>query len=321
MKYNELYKSSPDYLKYIINELAFVRDEIFYPTISVTKTIENFVNRANKLTNNIEYIITFYLFFIGKHNAKKIDENGIVTFDKFNEYTKSIIRRNDYSGYQIRQFIHSYKLSVRKIINNIDFLYNYYISDFLILQNAVKSNYFKNKKYNSYQKELLYIFSYSLNMYLDIEDTQYFSNISLGYIKNELLSKKREFKKNLFIFRGISGSGKTTSCELLCDVSIGDDMFFEQNGNYTRFTKYYKKVSSEWAYSLVENAMKNNVPKIGINNMFLKYKSIEPYIELAKKYKYNVFQFIVENINNTKNIHGISNEGIEKYKKQIEIKI
>jgi len=320
MKYSELYKNSPDYLKYIINELAFVKDEIIYPTISVTKTIEQFVDRASKLTDNIEYLVTFYLFFIGKHNAKKIDELGLVTFDNFNDVTKSMIRRNDYAGYQIREFIHSYNLSVRKIIKNIDVLYEYYISDFLKLENAMKSRYFNNKKYKSNEKELLHIFTYSLNLYLDIDD-KYYSNISLEYVKNELLNKKKEFKKSLFIFRGIAGSGKTTSCELLCDVSIGDDMFFEQVGNYTKFSKYYREVAADWAYKLVENAMKNNVPKIGVNNMFLKYDTIEPYIKLAKKYNYNVFQFFVENINGTKNIHNIDSDTINKFKNKIEIKL
>ena len=320
MNYNELYKNSPDYLKYILNELAFVKDEIIYPTISVTKTIEQFVNRASKLTDNIEYLVTFYLFFIGKHNAKKIDELGIVTFDNFHEVTKSMIRRNDYAGYKIREFIHSYNLSTKRIIKNIDLLYEYYISDFLKLENALKSRYFKNKKYKSKEKELLHIFTYSLNLYLDIDD-KYYSNISLGYLKNELLNKKKEFNKSLFIFRGIAGSGKTTSSELLCDVSIGDDMFFEQVGNYTKFNRYYREVASEWAYKLVENAMKNNVAKIGVNNMFLKYDRIEPYIKLAKKYNYKVFLFLVENINETKSIHSVTDEALKKFKSKLEIKL
>lgn len=99
--------------------------------------------------------------------------------------------------------------------------------------------------------------------------------------------------KVFFIVRAISGSGKSTISLLIsrgygsgCKI-FSTDNYFIVNGKYsfdaTKLHEYHNKTLSD-----VDNAMKDNVECIILDNTNLKAKDVKPYIEFAKTYGYSI---------------------------------
>lgn len=135
--------------------------------------------------------------------------------------------------------------------------------------------------------------------------------------------------KTLFIIRGLPGSGKSSfanhmwSSYVICEA---DKYFYDREGNYNfDATKLYQ--AHMWCQEQVEIYMKDNdavsqyYPEIVLSNTSTTEKEMQPYIDLAEKYGYKVVSLIVENRHGSKNLHGCSEETVEKMRNRFEIKL
>ena len=135
-------------------------------------------------------------------------------------------------------------------------------------------------------------------------------------------------EKNLYIVRGVPGSGKSTFAQSIAKSwQIFDaDKYFMKNGNYEfdfnglkdahNFCK--RQVHKAMYPSLVNSLFYRNIV---VSNTFTQEWEMKFYQIIAKKYGYKVYTIIVENRHAGKNEHGVPEEKIEQMKNRFEIKL
>ena len=137
--------------------------------------------------------------------------------------------------------------------------------------------------------------------------------------------------KNLYIVRGLPGSGKSTFAKKL----VGDDFLVceadkyfidKETGEYNfDFTKI--KEAHKFCQDTVETYMKDSLLNdqfyrdIAVSNTFTQEWEMKPYFELAKQYGYQVTSLIVENRHGGVNEHNVPEDKIEIMKNRFEIKL
>jgi predicted kinase len=126
--------------------------------------------------------------------------------------------------------------------------------------------------------------------------------------------------KQLILFRGLPGSGKSSLSESLCDDVYSADMFFERTGEY-HFEPSQLRDAHEWCRSHTEAALHAGVPIVGVANTFTQEWEMQAYFDLAKEYNYRVSSIIVENRHGSENLHGVPSDKIEQMKNRFEIKL
>ena len=131
--------------------------------------------------------------------------------------------------------------------------------------------------------------------------------------------------KNLILFRGLPGSGKSSLAAALCQRVVSADTFFEtlaENGDLIyNFDATKLKDAHEWCQQTVDKTMHYGVETIGVANTFTQEWEMKPYFEMAEKYGYRISTIIVENRHGSKNIHSVPSEIIEKMKDRFELKL
>ena len=131
--------------------------------------------------------------------------------------------------------------------------------------------------------------------------------------------------KNLILFRGLPGSGKSSLAAALCQRVVSADTFFEtlaENGDLIyNFDATKLKDAHEWCQQTVDKTMSYGVETIGVANTFTQEWEMKPYFEMAEKYGYRISTIIVENRHGSKNIHSVPSEIIEKMKDRFELKL
>ena len=127
--------------------------------------------------------------------------------------------------------------------------------------------------------------------------------------------------KLFYIVRGLPGSGKSTLAKQLTSYVFEADQYFERTGEYNFIPSEIGK-AHQWCKQQVENAMKvenaikSNFPEIAVSNTFTQKWEVKPYIELARKYEYEVQIITVQS--EFKNIHNVPEESIQRMKKRWE---
>lgn len=132
--------------------------------------------------------------------------------------------------------------------------------------------------------------------------------------------------KNLILLRGLPGSGKSTTAELLGAGGSGTahfeaDMFFMRDGEY-KFDFSQIKEAHQFCQRSVDRAMfLGHITKIIVSNTFTQEWEMDVYYKLAEQYGYRVTSLIVENRHDGVNVHGVPQETLDKMKQRFEIKL
>jgi len=129
--------------------------------------------------------------------------------------------------------------------------------------------------------------------------------------------------KELFILRGLPGSGKSTVAETLTNsvaICCADDYFINDRGQYI-FDKGKIGDAHRYCKEKVKYLMNNDIERIVVSNTSTTDSELQPYFDLAKINDYRVYSLIVENRSNTTNIHNVPEETLNKMKQRFSIKL
>ena len=131
--------------------------------------------------------------------------------------------------------------------------------------------------------------------------------------------------KELFLLRGLPGSGKTTLARSIEAYHVEADMFFVHGvTNEYKFDVSKLGKAHEWCQSVVDVCMSDKLRKIAVSNTFTQEWEMQPYYDLAEKYGYRVYSLIVENRHGGSedtNIHNVPKEKIDNMRKRFQIKL
>lgn len=141
--------------------------------------------------------------------------------------------------------------------------------------------------------------------------------------KEEIENFNNTKNKSLIVLRGCPGNGKSTLAELICSkehICTADNFFIDNNGNYN-FDKNLLHLAHKSCEEKCENLLSKKINMVVVANTSTTEKEVNVYKKLAFKYNYMFFSVIVENRNNTKNIHDVPEETIEKMRERFSIKL
>lgn len=125
---------------------------------------------------------------------------------------------------------------------------------------------------------------------------------------------------NLYLFRGVPGSGKTTAALALCqNVVSADDFFLDEHGVY-RFDGSRIKAAHAWCRQMVRALMLRG-KDVAVANTFTREWEMKDYYEMAETHDYTVFSFIVENRHCGYNIHGVPGDKVQQMRERFEVQL
>lgn len=131
--------------------------------------------------------------------------------------------------------------------------------------------------------------------------------------------------KELFLVRGLPGSGKSTFAKALGGINIEADQYFMENGKYnfdgSKLRSAHNYCQGQTHSWMACDSPQVNSDRIVVSNTFTQEWEMEAYYELAAKFGYQVFSIIVENRHNGVNVHGVPEEKIEEMCNRFEIKL
>lgn len=132
--------------------------------------------------------------------------------------------------------------------------------------------------------------------------------------------------KALILLRGLPGSGKTSLARLLSEsgkypVYSVDDYFTNKETGAYQFDFRNNQYAYKQCEELTEQSMQQKTPKIIVHNTFTMGWELEPYVKLAANYHYTLFVTTVENYHGTGNVHGVSDEQLQKMAEKYKVKL
>jgi predicted kinase len=131
--------------------------------------------------------------------------------------------------------------------------------------------------------------------------------------------------KELYLLRGLPGSGKTTLAKSIGGVHMEADQYFMEDGVYN-FDATKLKYAHNYCQNQTRAWMKTdgeqvNVDKIVVSNTFTQEWEMKAYYDMAKEHGYKVYSLIVENRHGGVNEHNVPTEVLEKMDDRFEVKL
>lgn len=127
--------------------------------------------------------------------------------------------------------------------------------------------------------------------------------------------------KELFLLRGLPGSGKTTLANSLGGTWVEADTYFINPEGEYEFNPSKLRQAHIWCQDSVDLAMNFQSERIVVSNTFTQEWEMQPYFDLAEKYGYRVSSLIVENRHGGVNKHGVPQEKLVQMKNRFNIKL
>lgn len=130
---------------------------------------------------------------------------------------------------------------------------------------------------------------------------------------------------NLYLIRGLPGSGKSTFAKTLA-LGIkayhfeADQYFMDESGKYTWIPELVSR-AHYWCQRMTEEAMRDSSLPVVVSNTFTTEKELKPYLQLAEQYGYSVTVMIIENRHGGESIHSVPEETMTKMCNRFSIKL
>lgn len=130
-----------------------------------------------------------------------------------------------------------------------------------------------------------------------------------------------QLKRELVIFRGLPGTGKTTLAGLLCGVVFAADDYFVQPDGSFRYDSSQIEAAHAACRRNVEEAMQSGIEVIGVANTHTRLREFERYFSIAEKHGYRVHVVVVENYHGGTSEHGVPDAAMVRMSDRFELKL
>lgn len=130
--------------------------------------------------------------------------------------------------------------------------------------------------------------------------------------------------RNLYLIRGLPGSGKSTFAARLAEClgavhCEADHYFLDEHGNYNWDGNFVYEAHL-WCRALARESMEDGKPVV-ISNTSTTVKEIKPYLALALEHGYDVTSLITENRHGNSSIHNVPQETMDKMRNRFSIQL
>jgi predicted kinase len=151
---------------------------------------------------------------------------------------------------------------------------------------------------------------------------------TFGMWKKKQNVKEEKIMKNLYIVRGLPGSGKSTFARSIAKSYqvFEADQYFMKKGKYN-FDPTKLKDAHNDCKNRVSRRMRKNLfnsiffSNIVVSNTFTQDWEMKFYRNIAKRYGYKVHTIVVENRHGGMNVHGVPADKVQVMEDRFEIKL
>lgn len=132
--------------------------------------------------------------------------------------------------------------------------------------------------------------------------------------------------KVVIVLRSTSGSGKSTFANYIkflvdnnawVEICSADDFFINKETGEYNFNANKLGAAHNYCRQKFIDFLEKEVSCVIVDNTGTSYKEIEYYLDKAKEYGYSVFSLVIENRNDTKNVHSVPDLTLEKQEKRL----